>query len=129
MEENYSSANDIREFKFPKLKQDGNLTTLDFFQRITHSLTDILSKISIRVKTKFDNRYQVFSLYDPSMYTNAKNYSNEMYTPLIEDKFIDQNYLPFGRCFTFHTPKWLKILQVCISFFKDLLQVHKYLCT
>ena len=100
--------------------QDENQTTLDFFQKITHSLTDILSKISIRVKTKFDNRYQVFSLYDPSMYTNqstnAKKYSNEMYTPLIEDKFIDQNYLPFGRCFTFHTPKWLKSLQVCLSF-------------
>ena len=110
-----SSAMDIRNLKFPGTKHE-NMTSLDFFQKVTHSLTDILSKLSIRLKTKIDNKYNLFTLYDSSYHNYLKNDSNQMYIPISDGHWIIQNYLPFGRCFTFHVPRWLKLLQVCYNF-------------
>ena len=86
---------------------------MDFFHKVTHSLSDLLSQLTIRVRKKIDSKYQLFSLYDQYVHNDAKNYSNQLYMPLLEEQWVVQNHLPFGRCYTFHVPKWLKILQVC----------------
>ena len=103
-----SSAKDIRQLKFPKT----NLTSLEFYQKVSHSLTDIISKVSIRVKKKINREYQLYSLYDPNVYNEVQNGSNVMYVPIYNGQWIVQNWLHVGRCFTFHVPLWLQLMQV-----------------
>ena len=103
-----SSAKDIRQLKFPKT----NLTSLEFYQKVSHSLTDIVTKVSIRFKQKINNKYQLYTLYDPNVYTGVQNGSNVMYVPILDVQWMVQNHLPFGRCFTFHVPFWLQLMQV-----------------
>ena len=106
------SANDIRQLNFPKTK-DQNLTSLEFFQKVSHSLTDIISKVTIRFKQKINKKYQLYTLYDPNVYNEVQNGSNVMYVPILDVQWMVQNHLPFGRCFTFHVPLWLQLMQVC----------------
>ena len=103
-----SSAKDIRQLKFPKT----NLTSLEFYQKVSHSLTDIVTKVAIRFKQKINNKYQLYTLYDPNVYTGVQNGSNVMYVPILDVQWMVQNHLPFGRCFTFHVPLWLQLMQV-----------------
>ena len=106
------SAYDIRQLNFPKTK-DQNLTSLEFFQKVSHSLTDIISKVSIRFKKKINSKYQLYSLYDPNAYIGVQNGSNVMHVPILEGQWMVQNHFTsFGRCFTYHVPLWLQILQV-----------------
>jgi hypothetical protein len=103
-----SSAKDIRQMKFPKT----NLTSLEFYQKVSHNLTDIVTKVSIRFKQKINNKYQLYSLYDPNVYNEVQNGSNVMYVPIHNGQWIVQNWLHVGRCFTFHVPLWLQLMQV-----------------
>ena len=98
------SVSDVRNFNFPS-----NVHAGDFFQSVTHNLSDILKEIVIATKLKYPGtKYTV-----TRMKFNSSGISvPEAMESKVQKWFREINWHTFGRCFSFEIPLEIKLLKV-----------------
>ena len=102
------SADSMREMKTPET----NLSTLEFWHLVTHSLRDIVNSVTIEVTSEIPNT----SITEISMFENIQGLSNHSSYEMI--KSIDVKdwttcaWPAFGFCYVFKTPEEIARLGV-----------------
>ena len=87
------TVNDIREFRYPQ-----NKNAAKYFVNVTHSVTDLIQSITIRVKTPVPNSTETFLNFESSseFISNLRTYF----------------FRSFGLCYSLEIPFWIQDLKV-----------------
>ena len=97
-----SSPQAMRKIQYPK---NINMSALEFFEFVTYSVDEIVSKISIRVSKKSKNN---ITGIDPLDW-------RKIFMPINSKGCKTQTYLLFGRCYTFTVPLNIRKLKASNS--------------
>lgn len=103
---------DVRQLGFP-----GNLSSRAFFDKVTHSLDDIVANMFIQATSKVKGtNYTGFNLfnekYEKRPISQAPDKFSVQNIPLNSDHWKTQNFILFGKCYTYKLPDWIKQLKV-----------------
>ena len=106
------TSSDVRQLKFP-----GSLSSMAFFDEVTHSLEDIVDNIFIQTTFK-DNGTGISRFHFFNEKSGGKPISEAPDTlsvqniPLNSGNWKTQPFILFGKCYTYKVPDRIKKLKV-----------------
>ena len=89
-----------------------NMTTIQFFESVTHSKSELIRSIEIEAKHKLEgtNFSEFFFIFGNHLIQRPAIYMKVV--PKLETLLEFKNYTQFGRCYGFKIPKEITNLRV-----------------
>ena len=103
-----ATPRDMRNFNYPSKI---NMTSIQFFESVTHSMSELIRSIEIEAKHKLEgtNFSEFFFMFGNDLIQRPKYMK---VVPELETLLEFKNYTQFGRCYGFKIPKEITNLRV-----------------